>query len=246
MDNYFTLPAVMTMLRDKGIGVFRTLQFQRYWLPEHLKNLSKSNCNFNKFYHLVDEHGTFIARWMDNGLVFCVLTVHTPGKTRKIIRKQPQKTLLNARHIDKIFGDEGKKEISIPTLIDHYNYKMGGVDVADQRIAYYQPNVRCRRVLIPMFIQGMGIVRNNSFIAYKAYHERIGTTRNCDIKTHKNYSLNMISELLRLSNRFKLLSTVATQDSPSSTSEVSTSKFFFLWILFVLWHNRRNYFESPG
>ena len=50
---------------------------------------------------------------------------------------------------------------------------MGGIDVADQRIAYYQPDVSCQRVWIPMFIQGMGIVRNNSFIAYKAYHERM-------------------------------------------------------------------------
>ena len=50
------------------------------------------------------------------------------------------------------FGTEGQKMIWIPKIIDDYNHKTGGVDLVDQRIAYYQPNEQCHRNLIPIFI----------------------------------------------------------------------------------------------
>ena len=78
---------------------------------------------------------------MDNGLVFCVSIINMPGEIIKRTRKRPRKTKLNSRHVDAIFGKNGKAEIFIPTLIDDYNHKMGGVDLVDQRIAYYQPKV---------------------------------------------------------------------------------------------------------
>jgi len=56
--------------------------------------------NFNDFFWPVNEHGTLIARWVDNGLAF---------------------------------------------LIDDYNHWMGGVDVVDQQVSYYHPNLCCRR-----------------------------------------------------------------------------------------------------
>ena len=90
--------------------------------------------NFNDFFWSVDEHGTLVARWVDNGLVFCVSTLHKINNTVKRLRKRPRKTINNRRHVDKIWGDEGTKEIYIPTLIDDYNHWMGGVDVADQQI----------------------------------------------------------------------------------------------------------------
>ena len=97
-------------------------------------------------------------------------------------------TVLNKRHVQKIFGTEGKKDIYIPTLINDYNRNMGGVDVADQRIAYYQPNVRCRRNWIPMFIQSLGIIRSNSYIVHKAYYERMGNTKKNCKRTNNSHS----------------------------------------------------------
>ena len=77
--------------------------------------------------------------------------------------------------------------------------------MVDQRIAYYQPNIRCRRNWIPLFIQSLGIIRNNSYVVHKAYFERMGTTKKKKdmLRTHKKFSLDMVSELLMLSNRFK-------------------------------------------
>ena len=111
MENYFTLPKIMTMLRSKGIAVFGTSCFKKNWPPDNLKNLHESRAGFHDFYHMTDEHETLTLRWMDNGLVFCVSTIHKPGEIIKRTRKRPRKTKLNSRHVDEIFGKNGKAEI---------------------------------------------------------------------------------------------------------------------------------------
>ena len=78
---------------------------------------------------------------MNNRLLFCISTIHKPGKVIKRNKKRPRMTVLKKRHVQRIFGTEGKKDIFIPTLINGYNCKMGDVDVAGQQTAYYQTNV---------------------------------------------------------------------------------------------------------
>ena len=85
--------------------------------------------------------------------VYCVSTLHKVGKTIKRMRNIPRKTVNNKNHVDRVWGDQGKVQIFIPTLIDDYNYWMGGVDVSDQRIVYYQSNLRSRRNWIPMLFR---------------------------------------------------------------------------------------------
>lgn len=106
---------VISTLRDMGIGVVGTSRFRAGWPCKELR--AYTTAEFNDFIYTIDEHGTLVARWMDNGLVF---------------------------------------------LIDDYNHWMGGVDISDQRIAYYHPNLRCLRNWIPIFIQIVSIIRSNS------------------------------------------------------------------------------------
>ena len=82
MGNYFTLKKPIKLLCDKKNGVVGTARFWSNWPPKVLKNLN-TGVQFNDFYWKVDEKGTLVAWWMDNGLVFCVSTVHRPGKTIK-------------------------------------------------------------------------------------------------------------------------------------------------------------------
>ena len=100
MDNYFTMPKVISALRKKGIGVVGTSRFQVNWPPNVLKNIQQPDANFNDFYYCVDEYGTLIARWMDNGLVFVVSTLHHVGNIIKRARKRPRKTIKNKKHVD--------------------------------------------------------------------------------------------------------------------------------------------------
>ena len=204
MDNYFTLPKIIQRLRECGIGVVGTARFKRGWPPALLRNVEQNNCAFNDFNWMVDEHGTLVARWMDNGLVFCVSTLHKVGKIVKRNRKRPRKTCKNSGHVDKVWGDDAVKEIFIPTLIDDYNHWMGGVDLCDQRISYYHCNFRCHRNWIPMFLQILSIVRNNAFIVYKELVKG-------KPMSHKKFTLEMIECLMKKAHTGK------DQDTPRLT-----------------------------
>ena len=151
MDNYFTLPKVIKELRDRSIGVVGTARFKQLWPSKELKRVPVDEARFNDFYWTVDEYGTLLGRWMDNNFVFCVSTVHRIGKVIERIRRKPRMTAINKSHVEQVWGSLGKIAIYIPQLIDDYNHWMGGgVDLADQRIAYYQPDLRCRRNWIPI------------------------------------------------------------------------------------------------
>ena len=72
MDNYFTLPKIIAKLRDMDVGVVGTARFKRNWPQKEIREVTMEKSNFNDFFWSVDEHGTLIARWVDNGLMFCV------------------------------------------------------------------------------------------------------------------------------------------------------------------------------
>ena len=189
MDNYFSLPRAIKKLRDIGVGVVGTARFRKGWPPECLRKIDASKVNFNDFYYCTDEHGTLVGRWMDNGLVFCVSTLHKVGNKIRRLRRRPRLTEKNKNHVREIWGKEGTKEIEIPTIIDDYNHWMGGVDLADQRIAYYQPDMRCRRNWIPMFVQVLSIIRSNSYVVYKSCSQM-------KAMSHKQFTLEMIATLM--------------------------------------------------
>ena len=67
---------------------------------------------------------------------------------------------------------------------------MGGVDLADQRIAYYHPNLRCRRNWMPMFLQIVSIVRSNSYIVYKDFKKKKAIS-------HKSFTMATINALMK-------------------------------------------------
>eukprot|EP00957_Ditylum_brightwellii_P119386 9107737-Ditylum_brightwellii.AAC.1 len=52
MDNYFTFPQVQKTELE----------------PERIKNVNKEDALFNDFYWTVDEYGSLVGRWMDNGM----------------------------------------------------------------------------------------------------------------------------------------------------------------------------------
>ena len=118
MDNYFTLPKIIKKLRDWGIGVVGTSRFRKNWPPKKLRAVEQKEAKFNDFYWTVDEFGTLVARWIDNGIFLCISKMHKVGSVIKRKRKHPRVTKLNRRHVNSVWGENGVAEIFIPTLID--------------------------------------------------------------------------------------------------------------------------------
>eukprot|EP00957_Ditylum_brightwellii_P071087 5403024-Ditylum_brightwellii.AAC.1 len=121
MDNYFTLPQVIRRLREKVIGVVGKARMRKGWPPPALRTTKQNECNFNTFRYLVDEHGTFVTQWIDNGLVLVVSTIHHVGSSAKVNRRRPCLMVKNKRHVSQVWGSKSRTEIYIPLLIHHYN-----------------------------------------------------------------------------------------------------------------------------
>ena len=149
-----------------------TAKYSKVWPPLCLKKLMIKNRTSMIFFRTVDQYMTLVARWMDNGIVFCVSTVHKAGQIIERCRRRPRKTLKNKARVDRIWGQQGKVDIWIPKLIDDYDHWMGGVDLCDQHISYYHPNIRCRRNWVPMFILMLSIIRSNSYIVHKSVFQK--------------------------------------------------------------------------
>ncbi len=175
-------------MQEISAGVVSIARFRsKVLLPKILKDANKDKARFNEFYYTIDEFGTLVAQWMDNGMVFCTPTLHRPGNMIKRLRKCSRVTINNKNHVSKIWGDKGTAQICIPTLIGDYNNWMGGVNVFDQRISYYYPtNSVCQCTWLPFFLQLLIIIRNN---AYLVHFQFMGDTS----FLHKKFTLRIIN-----------------------------------------------------
>jgi hypothetical protein len=134
-----------------------------------------------------------LMRWIDNGVVGMVSTVHTGRETILKRRRKPRETSTNYRHITTVFGSDWEKMIAIPgCIVDDYNHK------AYQLISYYHPRIRCRRTWMPMFMHCLDICRVNSYIIAKAKGV-------CD--SQKEYTLDWIQALNQRAQFMDLQST---------------------------------------
>ena len=119
-----------------------------------------------------------------------VSTIHDFETTVLKRRKRPRKTKTNSMHINSVWGDNYETDINIPECIDDYNRWMGGVDLSDQFISYYRPEIRCRRTWIPHMLHALNIARVNAYVALKALWDKP------DLPSHKEFVMLWISELL--------------------------------------------------
>jgi Transposase IS4 len=171
MDNYFTWPKVIEGLRLRNIAVVGTARAKRGWPPKEIKDVD--DARFNTLYLLNDDLNFLTARWVDNNIVTMVSTLHTGEEIVTSSRKRPRATAVNRNHLNTVWGNEAKRSIAIPKMIDDYNHWMLGVDKCDQLIAYYRPELRCRRVWMPLFFQCLDIIRVNAYIASSGNDQKV-------------------------------------------------------------------------
>ena len=117
-----------------------------------------------------------------------VTTVHL-GDESIVRRRRPRLNKTNKNHVREVWGDDSVKEVAIPSLIDDYNHWMLGVDKSDQLVAYYRPNLRCRRTWMPIMFHYMDIMRVNSFVIYNKLNPN-------DMMKHKNFIMSLVEALL--------------------------------------------------
>lgn len=212
MDNLITTRQVMTESRRLGIGVVGTARFQCGWLPKEITQVTDER--FNSLYLQKDENNYLIARWIDNNIVTMVTTVHTGTKTVLLPRRRPRQTETNKNLLQRLWGRQPVVKVYIPRIIDDYNHWMLGCDKSDQLMAYYRPNIRCRRTWTPIMLHCLDVLRVNAFLVCK----HAGPD---SVILHKFFIEQWIEALL---DRATLGSTRRTCQSSHSPAAESTAK----------------------
>ena len=185
MDNYFTFPSVIIGMRARNVAVVGTARARRGWPPKEMRNITDGR--FNTLYTMNDDFNFKILRWVDNNIVTMVSTLHDGEESIERRRKRPRLTATNRRNVQQVWGNQGVTQIEIPCVIDDYNHWMGGVDKADQLIAYYRPDLRCRRVWVPIMFHVLDCIRANAYIACHAKGYK---------GSHKDFTMDWIKALL--------------------------------------------------
>ena len=104
--------------------------------------------------------------WVDQGPVRLLTTKHEVNDEEVVIklRRKPRETSLNAANVRVAFGEESRKELPIPVIINDYNRYKVGVDLCDQFCSYYSPNIRCFRNWLALFFFLLEVCAINSFL----------------------------------------------------------------------------------
>ena len=121
MDNYFTLPKVMTPLQEFMIVVVDTTRFCHWQPGKNVKKIDDRQINRNEIFWSVDSFGTLLLRCMENGLVLLATAVHTVIGVLTCCRRRPRVNQKNKIHMRKFWGKQGKVNVWIPKIVDDYN-----------------------------------------------------------------------------------------------------------------------------
>ena len=76
MENYFTFPKVLAMLKEFMIGVVGTVRFCPGLSGQNIKEIDDTQINFNELFCSVDSFETLVIKLLDYVLVFLVTIFH--------------------------------------------------------------------------------------------------------------------------------------------------------------------------
>ncbi len=143
-----------------------------------------------------------------------VSTLHDANNTVARVRKKPRLTSTNRRNIDTVWGNQSKVVVETPKVIDDCNHWMLGVDKADQLIAHCWPNVRCRRIWMPIMFHALDLMRINAFIIYNSNAQK-------KIE-HKDFVLAWVDKLIERATTTSHARTQSQHERSESVSPLTT------------------------
>ncbi|RKK30578.1 hypothetical protein BFJ66_g16247 [Fusarium oxysporum f. sp. cepae] len=151
LDNLFSSCDLFRRLRQRGHGATGTARkncgiYKPLVKLKAIDNTAAGSLEFNvvKAIPTADNKVNQIA-WKDNALVLFLTTVFKGNERLDCIRKKPTTGQMQARPIQRFFGDDPVKQVSIPSIAAIYNNEMNAVDRGDQMRAYWGLDRRVRR-----------------------------------------------------------------------------------------------------
>jgi hypothetical protein len=169
LDNLFLNISVALALLELGILCTGTTRKNATGVPNWLVELKTRNRSLlwdSAFAEIVN--GVLCFLWQDNNAVLGITTGFDLAQRVLRLRKRPSLTSINARIVRPVFGDEPRKLLWIPKVIDEYNHHMNSVDLANQ---YRKPMTTNRpqehRVWHPLWHFCVDVAAVNSYICWR-------------------------------------------------------------------------------
>ena len=154
-DNYYTSPELFNYLFDHGTPACGTVRENRKGYPKAAVNgLGKRDARGD--YKWIRIERLLFVKWKDTRDVSVLSTIHNGNDHVNIQR--------NTKNAD---GEYVPLALVKPQSIAQYNTYMGGVDLSDQLISYYNVLLKSKKWYKTIFCHTVDLSIVNAFILYK-------------------------------------------------------------------------------
>ena len=193
IDNFYTSPALVYDLLQKGTFSAGTIRTNRKQFPNELKVDKKAKKNVLEVgnYRFATYEDLTLVLWHDRRDVYLLSSMHSMSV--ETVLKRPK-------------GGKEKVPVPCPTSICDYNQFMGGVDLADQQLSYYSLTQRKTiKWWKKVFWRLIDISIVNSWIIFRHNNPK------SKITSHHDFRLELVAQLVQ-----PLLDLKASSSCPAS------------------------------
>lgn len=183
MDNFYSSPTLFKHLKSEGFEACGTIEVTRRDFPDnlrpHKKALAKAKVERGEGRWMRDGDLVFVM-WRDTKVVSVISTMHLATGNDTVERKIKDKD-----------GHLVRKQVPIPPPIVEYNQHMGGVDLSDQLISYYNSLRKTKKYWRTLFLHFIDVMVTNAYILYSRHLPEEERKK----VTHKKFREVLVTEL---------------------------------------------------
>ena len=185
-DNFDSSPTLFHELAVKGFGAVGTLDPSQKRCPAPLVHQKKKMLRpvYKRGYGVwIREASIVYCLWRDTKVVCVASTVHLGNSKHQV--KVRMKTSTGLEEV----------LVPIPDAIYDYNQHMGGVDLSDQLLQYFQTRRKTHKYWKTLFYHCIDIATTNAYILYR---ESLPSSQRSKYD-HKKFLADLVNDLLSAS-----------------------------------------------